>query len=221
MRHMDIAEIQATIRKIGGDDVDLLSFEEQESERTAVLADRPSGDVWVFAYGSLIWNPAFEFVEVRRAFAPRWQRRFILKDVYGGRGCPEQPGVMAALDRGDGCHGLVFRISEDVLEQETRILWKRERLGRAYKPKFVSTETAQGPIQSLTFVVDRGAELIDANMSWEEQVEFCATGTGVFGTSLEYVTNLADHFQAMDIEAPHITELLAAAHAYCAKQSPS
>jgi hypothetical protein len=29
------------------------------------------GDLWIFGYGSLIWDPALEFAEVRRAFAPR------------------------------------------------------------------------------------------------------------------------------------------------------
>jgi hypothetical protein len=69
------------------------------------------GDLWVFGYGSLIWDPALEFAEVRRAFAPNHRRRFILEDIYGGRGTPNGPGLMAALDDGDGCNGLCFRIA--------------------------------------------------------------------------------------------------------------
>jgi cation transport protein ChaC len=63
----------------------------REGLRRAALAGH-EGDLWVFGYGSLIWDPALEFAEVRRAFAPNHRRRFILEDIYGGRGTPTAPG---------------------------------------------------------------------------------------------------------------------------------
>jgi cation transport protein ChaC len=57
----------------------------REGIRRAALAGH-EGDLWIFGYGSLIWDPALEFAEVRRAFAPNHRRRFILEDIYGGRG---------------------------------------------------------------------------------------------------------------------------------------
>ena len=89
---------------------------EREALRHAFLADREIEDLWVFAYGSLMWDPAIEFSEVRRAYVPNYARRFILKDMLGGRGNPEAPGLMAALDKGDGCEGLIFRIDADKVE---------------------------------------------------------------------------------------------------------
>lgn len=57
----------------------------------------------MFAHGSLMWDPAIDFAEVRRAWLPGHARRFILCDIHGARGTRDAPGLMAALDRGDGC----------------------------------------------------------------------------------------------------------------------
>ena len=84
----------------------LLSHDQREASRRAALANH-GGDLWVFGYGSLMWDPGFDFIEIRRAYAPAHARRFILRDVWGARGTAEQPGIMAALDDGSGCHGLV------------------------------------------------------------------------------------------------------------------
>ena len=66
--------------------------------------------MWLFGYGSLIWNPAFAFAEQVPAFVRGWHRRFCLW-MPMGRGTPEQPGLMLALDRGGGCRGVAFRVA--------------------------------------------------------------------------------------------------------------
>ena len=76
----------------------------------AALASHPPGeDVWLFGYGSLMWNPAMEFAESRPAVVRGWHRQFCLW-LHGGRGTPEKPGLMLALERGGSCAGLLFRI---------------------------------------------------------------------------------------------------------------
>ncbi|SHH25068.1 gamma-glutamylcyclotransferase [Cognatishimia maritima] len=233
LRHLIKPAAQSTIRNFkpgallemikqhGAKDSDLLTDAERDADRRAALRQRPDGALWVFGYGSLIWDPGIDFAEVRRAHAPHWQRRFIVKDVWGGRGTKDQPGVMAALDQGDGCHGLIFRITEAAIESETQVLWNRERVGRAYKPAFIDVTTDAGPLKALTFVVDHEAEIIDSDMTWDEQVHFCATGTGSFGTSFEYVENLVRHFHTLKIDAPHACALLEAAKAYQAAHRAS
>ena len=93
----------------------MLSAEAREASRLVTLAGH-TGDLWVFAYGSLMWDPAMDFAEVRRAWLPGHARRFILCDMYGARGTHEAPGLMAALDRGDGCHGLACRVPAESVE---------------------------------------------------------------------------------------------------------
>ena len=78
----------------------VLSNEEREATRHEILSGRRDADLWVFAYGSLMWDPAFLFEEVRRADVSGYARRFCLQDEIGGRGSRDAPGLMSALDRG-------------------------------------------------------------------------------------------------------------------------
>ena len=181
---------------------------EREASRAQALAGRRGGDLWVFAYGSLMWDPAFRFEEVRRAHAPRHARRFILKDVYGGRGTFAAPGLMAALDAGSGCDGLAFRIAGANVEQETEILWRREKIGPAYIPVFIDVDLSDRRIPALTFVADHDATLIDAGLTRAQQVEYCATGTGFMGSSADYLRNIAGQFAALGIRDEEVSELL-------------
>ncbi len=193
------------------------SDEEREAMRTAFMKSRiDERDIWVFAYGSLMWDPALKFDEVRRSKIASYSRRFILKDIYGARGTLESPGLMAALDEGSGCEGLVFRIPEDLVEQETRVLWKREQVGPAYKPLFVDAATRQGSVAALTFVADHDAELIDADLTRDEQIRFLAEGSGFAGSSLEYLTNIKTHFDALGINDEEVSGLLRDTEAYIA-----
>ncbi len=188
-----------------------LSDEERELSRKRTLENVPDQDLWVFGYGSLCWDPGFLFDEVRRAYVSTHERKFILKDILGGVGDREQPGLMAALDTGSGCHGMVFRIPADQVEEETRSLWGRERLVPAYQEAFLDVETAQGTVKAIAFVADHDAEMIDANISREEQVQCLLNGTGFLGTSLDYITNLQTSLAAIGISDPHIDELVTAA----------
>lgn len=101
------------------------------------LAGRdPREDVLVFGYGSLMWNPAFEHADMAKAYVHGWSRRFCLRLVMG-RGSPDQPGLMLALDRGGACYGLAFRIPAEQARHELRLLWRREMLSGAYEARWV------------------------------------------------------------------------------------
>lgn len=217
-RDMSIAKIRANIEARGGDLSFIMPEKDREACRRRTLQGRHDADLWVFAYGSLIWDPAIDFTEVRRAYAPTVARRFILRDTGGGRGDPDKPGIMAALDHGAGCHGALFCIAKDQIESETYRLWIRERIGRAYIPAFIPVDTEHGPVTALTFLADHEADMIYPNLSHADQVKFCATGTGFFGSSMEYVENLSTHFATFGIDDPAVTRLLADARAYQAAQ---
>ena len=202
------------LKEKGVDATWIRTEEEREALRRDFLADH-EGDLWVFGYGSLMWDPAVHFTDVRRVHAPEFARRFILRDIYGGRGTLEVPGLMAALDHGSGCDGLVFRLPADLLEQETRILWAREQIGRAYTPIFTPLTLDDGEeITALCFLAEHSAEIIASDITREEQVHYLATGAGFMGTSQEYLENIAEHFKIMGVEDAEVTELVALVRAY-------
>ncbi len=215
---MDIEATKAKVAETAGGDMALLFTPEdvREAGRRAFLDAYGGGDLWVFAYGSLMWDPAVHFEEVRRATVPDYARQFILKDIFGGRGDPEKPGLMVALDSVPGaeCHGLAFRIAADLVEEESTHIWKRERLGPAYHEVQVTARTDHGDIQVLAFVADHASPLIDATLTFEQQVEYCATGTGFLGSSLEYAQNIAAQFDRLRIEDADVKRLVSAAEAF-------
>lgn len=187
---------------------------EREARRRAALAGRLGADVWVFAYGSLMWDPAFRFAEVRVGRVAGYARRFCLKDTWGGRGTAEAPGLMAALDHGPGCTGLAFRIAAAEVEAETEILWRREQISGAYAPLFLPLSTAQGDVEALAFVANHASPVICPDLSPDETVRYLATGTGTLGTSRAYLEGIAAQFAALGIDDPEVWALVEAVRRY-------
>ncbi len=211
------SDLDARMKEIGRPDNWRHSDEELESARLSFLKGRLNQELWIFAYGSLMWDPAFHFAEVRRGRVEGYARRFILKDTFGARGTPETPGLMAALDEGLGCEGLVFRIAADEVEQESGMFWRRELIAYAYKPAFARVATDFGEVEAMTVIADRTSDYIRPDLSREEQIRYIATGAGFLGTSLQYLENIADHFAALGVEDREVEELLAGARVYAAQ----
>ena len=53
--------------------------------------------LWVFGYGSLIWEPGFDFDDRRLATLHGYRRAFCMTSIVY-RGTPEAPGLVLALD---------------------------------------------------------------------------------------------------------------------------
>lgn len=167
-----------------------------EAARGAFL-DGHDGDLWIFAYGSLMWDPAIDFCELRKARVEAYARKCCLVDTLGGRGTPQQPGIMVALADGAHCDGLAFRISGETLDRDTRRIWNREMLAPAYHPTKVPAQTDFGGIEAVAFVADPGAAMIQLDLPRADQVHYIATGTGFLGSSLDGIRSMAAHFSEL------------------------
>ena len=174
------------------------THEEREETRSRALAGRLDRDLWIFAYGSLMWDPALHIVEIRPAMLGGFHRRFCLK-IEIGRGSKDKPALMAALDEGGECRGLALLIPAHAVDRETEILWMREMIGEAYIPVFQTVETPQGPVEALAFVMDRASPRF-ADIGAEETARIIADGSGLLGTNQEYFDNLATHVEALGIK---------------------
>lgn len=171
---------------------------EREANRHAVLADRPDPDLWVFAYGSLIWDPAVQVEEYRYGALNGWQRSFCMH-LEGGRGKPSQPGLMAALDEGGHCDGMVFRIAKDHIETETEFMWRREMFSGSYCPVFLPVETPQGSVRALAFVIDKNNRRYRPNLTPEETAQTIAVAEGTLGTNFDYLDSLVRHLRQLGL----------------------
>lgn len=173
------------------------SDEEIEASLKEALAGRPAkGEVWVFGYGSLIWNPAFEFAEKRVGLVRGWHRRFCLW-LKAGRGTPEMPGLMLALDRGGCCRGVAFRLDDNQVEEELLILWRREMLSGSYEARWVDAHTREGAVRAVTFVANRRHARFTNLLSDDEIADRIAVARGPLGTCAEYLLNTVEHLDAL------------------------
>ena len=185
-----------------------------EASRLALLGEhKADDDLWIYSYGSLMWDPGFHFVEVRLADVENYQRRFTLK-IDLGRGSRQHPALMLSLEPQEGCcRGLAFRIAADSVTAESALLWRREMLRGGYSPAMVPMTTPQGPITALAFVSNRAHASYVGELPLAETASIIAGGKGVLGTNREYLAQLAAQLQALEIEDVYVEQLFAQTNA--------
>jgi glutathione-specific gamma-glutamylcyclotransferase len=176
-----------------------LTDEELRASRERILAEHPAGrDLELFAYGSLIWNPAFHFRHREIAQVYGFHRRFCLW-THLGRGTPERPGLMLGLDSGGSCRGVLYRIAAEDIEDELEIVWRREMVTAAYRPCWVTAHTAAGPRRGITFLINHAHERYAGGLGDEAIVEAVATACGPLGACADYLFNTVAHLEQLGI----------------------
>jgi len=188
-----------------------LSDQELEGTRRALLGEwcAEQRDLWIYGYGSLMWDPGFHFAEVRLADLPGYQRRFSYK-TYLSRGTREQPALMLTLERGTescSCRGLAFRIAGDVAEVESGMLWRREMLRGGYRPALLPMTTPQGDITALVMTANPEHADYAGELPLGDTAAIIARAAGVVGTNRDYLDQLARQLEALQIDDPYIEQL--------------
>lgn len=166
-------------------------------------------NIWLFAYGSLIWNPIFAVAESRKAKIYGFHRAFCLSSVVG-RGSIDGPGIMLALDAGGSCSGVALKVGRDDIDGELRLLWRREMLAGSYAPRWVKAHSPEGDVQALTFVANRGRANYVGRLPDEEIVRRLVTASGLLGSNLDYLQRTHKALEAHRVHDPLITRLLQA-----------
>jgi cation transport protein ChaC len=186
-----------------------LADEQREATRRAVLGHlAPAQDLWVYAYGSLMWDPGIHFSEVRLARLEGFQRRFTYK-ITEGRGSPECPALMLAIERQAGCcTGLAFRVSAEMADTESAILWRREMVRGGYAPALLPMSTPQGEIEALVFTANPAHPEYAGELPLDETAAIIASASGPLGSNLSYLEQLAAQLAVLGIEDPYIDRLL-------------
>ena len=178
----------------------------EASRRAMIERARETGAFWVFAYGSLIWNPIAEIAERRPARLVGHSRRFCMWAPIG-RGTPEEPGLWLALDEGGVCDGVALRLPEGQWEEETTIIWRREMISGAYRPAWVTLETAEGPLGACAFLSNPAHDRYVEEVSHDRKVRAIAEGEGSLGTCRSYLYDLADGLARHGLSDPYIDRL--------------
>jgi len=184
-----------------------LSDAQRAASVREILAVAGKGrDVWLFGYGSLMWNPMVHFAEQRHGLLYGYHRRFCFW-VRTGRGTPELPGLMLGLDRGGSCRGMAFRIAAADAEAELSLLWRREMISGIYTPRWVTVRTPRGRLRAVTFVVDRHHHQYIRELSAEKAAAHIAHAEGWLGTCRSYLENTITHLAELGFQDRNLARL--------------
>jgi glutathione-specific gamma-glutamylcyclotransferase len=176
-------------------DVVLHSDADYDAIVARIIAEAPAGgDLWLFAYGSLIWKPEVEHVEERMGVAAGWHRSFCFR-VARFRGTVEQPGLMMALDRGGQCRGALFRLGADDPTATLGRLFRREFTSKPANsvPRWIKVRSQTGPLTALAFVMNRKSPSYLGRLRPDEVAEILASACGHWGSGAEYLHNTVRH----------------------------
>lgn len=187
-----------------------LSDRELDASRHALLGGLDgSQDLWVYSYGSLMWDPGFHFAEVRLAELPGHQRRFSYRTMLG-RGTPDCPALMLSLEPGPGCcTGLVFRIAAAVAPHEAAVVWRREMIRDGYRPCLLPVRTPQGEVTALVFAANPAHADHVGELPLDETAAVIARAAGMLGTNRDYLEQLVQQLDNLGIEDPYLRRLMA------------
>lgn len=165
--------------------------------------------LWVFGYGSLIWDPGFAVTERVVARAQGWHRSFCMRSIHH-RGTPEQMGLVLALDRADAyCDGVGFRVQPGDEAVTLAALRERELISSAYLEEWLPVDTIDGRfVAALTYVIDPDHVQYCGGLALREQAQIIAHAVGGRGPNRDYLFATAEHLAALGIADADLDDLV-------------
>ena len=182
--------------------------------------DMTSG-LWVFGYGSLIWNPGFPVIAQHVARLDGWHRSFCMRSIHH-RGTVQAPGLVLALDElaGAYCDGVAFAVEPGHEAATIDTLRERELVSSAYLERYVPLALRDGTsVQALCFVIDPDHAQYCGGLPPEEQAQIIARAVGGRGPNRDYLASTAEHLAALGIEDADLAWLAARVQALAGSRS--
>lgn len=171
---------------------------QRQASKRAILEAIGDDEVWLFGYGSLMWNPCIHYLDRQPALLHGYHRSFCLR-APTGRGSPDCPGLMLALKPGGSCRGIGYRIDPALAETEFDVVWNREMVSGAYRPRLLTLRTPLGPRRAATFVVNRDHPRYLPDVAPEQAAAMIARAEGWLGRCADYLFNTVEHLDQLGV----------------------
>lgn len=164
---------------------------------------------WVFAYGSLVWNPEFTPADRVLATLHGYRRSFCMSSIHH-RGSEAEPGLVLALDAAEGqsCRGMALQIPTEDEAAILAMLRERELVSSAYWEANVPLSLDDGrEVQALAYVIDRDHQQYCRDLTLETQAEIIARAIGGKGPNRDYLWQTAAHLSQLGIGDAELDQL--------------
>ena len=178
-----------------------------KTARARFMAPPPSGDFWVFGYGSLMWNPGFDHTDAEPGLIYGYHRRFCLYS-HRHRGTEEMPGLVLGLAPGGCCRGMAFRVARENADSVLAYLWDREMVQYDYRPICAKVRLRARTVAARTFVVDVRGATFAKSLDFDSTVRTIRRARGERGTNRDYLAQTVAHLQKLGIAGGHLQRLL-------------
>ncbi len=180
-----------------------------ESLRAFMAAHPNPAETWVFAYGSLIWDPCFAHVERRPATIEGYRRAFNIWTVLA-RGTPEIPGLGLGIEAGgDGCRGVAYRMDPAHEHDGLKVLWRREMFTGIYRPHWLTVDADGKTQHAIVFVVVADHPQYAGALGPDATAEIIARASGELGPCRDYLANTCRGLADVGIDDGDLRDLLA------------
>ncbi len=171
----------------------------------------PAGhDLWVFAYGSLMWRPGFAYEESRRALLTGYRRCFCLYSVHH-RGTPQRLGMVLGLDRGGACEGVAYRIAAANVPAIRGYLRAREIVNGVYREAMLPIELdgdRSQEVPALAFIVERAHPNYAERLPLAKQARLIRGARGLSGANVDYLVSTVRHLRELNIRERELERLV-------------
>ncbi len=157
--------------------------------------------LWVFGYGSLLWNPGFTPVETVTARLSGFHRSFCMWSIHH-RGSEQDPGLVLALDIAEGaiCDGVAFRVADEEADTVLEMLRERELISSAYYEDVLPLALSDGrEVPALAYIINQDHVQYCGDLTLK-QAQIIARAVGGRGPNTEYLYNTADHLTELGIK---------------------
>ena len=177
-------------------------------------------DLWIFAYGSLMWRPGFEHEEGSQALLEGAHRALCLYSIVH-RGVPSAPGLVLGLDKGGRCEGMAFRVPAPLVKRTRAYLHRRENVTNAYSALMKPVKLMDGShrtVAALCYLVNRTHRQFAGDLPFGQQAHIVRSSVGASGRNIDYVINTVEHLRALGVHDSRLEPLMTALGHSAAKE---
>jgi glutathione-specific gamma-glutamylcyclotransferase len=206
-----VARIHRSIPDMGHT-AGFVPLDEEDYDRITddVLREHPpKEDLWIFAYGSLMWRPGCEFDGQEMAWLSGWHRKFCIR-ISRWRGTPDNPGLMMALDRGGSCRAVVQRLPAETARDRLGQLMRREMTAKLHptnRPRWVTVNTDSQRRRAVVFAVVRSSPYYSGDLLPDQVAAILAKAVGHWGSGAEYLMQTVQELERLGVHDRNLWRL--------------